>query len=469
MKTAKRPSRVVVAGAGLVGSLLAILLKKRGHDVVLHERRSDPRAKGYVGGRSINLALSDRGLLALELAGIGKEIEEVAVAMPGRLTHAIDGASTFLPYGLNGEAIRSVSRGGLNIRLLDLVEQAGVPIHFAQVCTGVSKGSLQPGSSDKPMATFVDDQGATSTTTADIVVGADGAFSAVRRALQETDRFDFSQTYLEHGYKELAIPPGPGGSFLLEKHALHIWPRSSYMMIALPNLDGSFTCTLFFRFESGGSGTDAAFASFTTLDTPNKARSFFAQTFPDALALMPDFDEQWRNNPSSSLCTVRCYPWSRAGKVMLIGDAAHAVVPFFGQGMNCGFEDCRVLMEVLDECDDDWAVAMPRYEQARKENADAIATLALENFVEMRDKVSDPDFVLRKKVEAVLARLCPDKLIPSYTMVTFRPHLPYAEALGRSRAQDRVLDAVLQDPTLRSTYADEPAAPRLKALVDQML
>jgi kynurenine 3-monooxygenase len=274
--------------------------------------------------------------------------------------------------------------------------------------------------------------------------------------MQRTDRFEYAQTWLPHGYKELAIPTGADGSFLLDKNALHIWPRSSFMLIALPNVDGSFTCTLFFAL-------DGEQDSFSALDTPTKARAFFARVFPDALALMPDFEDQWATNPVSSLCTVRCSPWHR-GRTMLIGDAAHAIVPFFGQGMNCGFEDCTVLMQILDETDDDWDRALPLYSERRKENGDAIATLALENFVEMREKVADPAFLYRKKVEAALARTFPGEVTPSYTMVTFRPDLPYREALAQSRAQDRILDRLVVDDRVREFIDVLPSPPELRAL-----
>jgi kynurenine 3-monooxygenase len=351
-----------------------------------------------------------------------------------------------MPYGLNGEAIRSVSRGGLNITLLDLLDAASVPVRFEHRCDDVDLAAHR--------ARFSTPAGPVELT-GDVVVGADGAFSAVRAAMQRTDRFDYSQTYLPHGYKELAIPAGTGGAFLLDKNALHIWPRSSFMLIALPNVDGSFTCTLFFALDGDKE-------SFAALDTPAKAHAFFADVFPDALALIPDFDAQWAGNPVSSLCTVRCFPWHR-GRAFLIGDAAHAIVPFFGQGMNCGFEDCRVLMDILADTNDDWDAALPRYSLARKENSDAIATLALENFIEMREKVADPAFVYRKKVEAALARAFPDEITPAYTMVTFRPDLSYAQALARSRAQDRVLDRLVADARVRSLLETEPSSSALHA------
>lgn len=411
---------ITIVGAGLVGSLLAILLARRGYKVHVVERRADPRIAGVVGGRSINLALSDRGLLALEKAGIAREIERVAIPMRGRLVHTLDGNSALLPYGIADQSIRSVSRGGLNLALIELAaKEPSVSFQFDARCTGLGDGAVLH---------VVSPTGKQSTISSDILIGADGAYSAVRYAMQISERFDYSQEHLAHGYKELTIAPSSG----LEKNALHIWPRSSFMLIALPNLDDTFTCTLFFAMEGE---TD----SFAALKTTSAARAYFERVFPDALKLMPSFDEDWQDNPVSSLVTIRCKPWSLKGHTMLIGDAAHAIVPFFGQGMNAGFEDCRVLMEILDETNDDWTRAMPAFEKARKENADAIAVLALENFVEMRDKVADPAFLLEKRIEKRLAQLAPGVFIPKYTMVTFTPSMPYAEALRRGRAQDELL------------------------------
>ena len=408
-----RNQRITVVGAGLVGSLLSILLARRGYQVHVIERRPDPRFGKLVGGRSINLALSDRGLLALDRAGIADDVANVSIPMRGRMVHTLEGNPALLPYGVGDQAIRSVSRGGLNTTLIELAaRENNVTLTFARE---LGEGEL---------AVHDDDR---------IVIGADGAFSAVRYAMQRRDRFDYSQEYLAHGYKELNIPPGSS----LDKNALHIWPRASFMLIALPNVDGSFTCTLFLELDT-----------FATLgQSVGVAREWFGKTFPDALALMPHFEDDWQRNPTSSLVTVRCFPW-HVGNTMLIGDAAHAIVPFFGQGMNAGFEDCRVLMEILDDTDDDWSLAMPAFESARKKNADAIAVLALENFVEMRDKVADPVFLAKKKIERRLATLVPDLVTPLYTMVTFSPHIPYAEALRRGRAQERVLDAAVKIPDI---------------------
>jgi kynurenine 3-monooxygenase len=452
--------KVTIVGAGLVGSLLAILLARRGYLVEVIERRPDPRTGRVVGGRSINLALSDRGLKALERAGIAQDIEKVAIPMPGRTIHAKDGTTAFQPYGLHGQAIRSVSRGGLNTALLELChKEKNVRVAFDRRCVGADL--------ERPSIFVETAAGDRVEVETDILIAADGAFSAVRTEMQKVDRFEYSQSYLEHGYKELVIPAADlRGTFQLDKNALHIWPRSSFMLIALPNLDGSFTCTLFFPMESAS--PDAP--SFASLRDPAKARAFFAEHFADALALMPTFDRDWADNPVSSLVTVKCAPWTRNGKVLMMGDAAHAIVPFFGQGMNAGFEDARVLMDVLDETrgadgKDDWGAAMPRFFQLRKPNADAIATLALENFVEMRDKVGQPAFLFRKKVEAHIARLCPDQLVPAYTMVTFTPEMPYAEALARARKQDAILDAACALPGIGEALVSGTLDDDLKRIV----
>ncbi len=450
---------VAIVGSGLVGSLLALGLKRRGFDVAIFERRPDPKTSGVIGGRSINLALSDRGLLGLASAGVLGDVEQVAIPMPGRRMHARDGSTTYMPYGLHGEAIRSVSRGGLNQTLIELCRAAEIPITFDAACLDVELGTGK--------ITFERRDGSRVLVEAGLVAGADGAFSAARRPFLRTDRFDYRQDYLAHGYKELTIPAGPDGSFLIEKNALHIWPRQSFMLIALPNLDGSFTCTLFLAFDDDA---EAAGASFSALQTPELARAFFAEHFQDALSLTPDFETQWATNKVSSLSTVRCFPWVR-GCTFLIGDAAHAIVPFFGQGMNAGFEDCRVLFEALDDGGvftvEALQALLPAWQVSRKADADGIAELALQNFVEMRDKVGSPAFLFRKSVEAAFARACPDTVTPAYTMVTFRPRLGYAQALKKSHDLDRVLDELCVDADVAAfvrgdTEKSEPARRRFE-------
>lgn len=418
---------IAIIGAGLVGSLAAIYLAKRGYNVSIFERRGDMRKGGAEAGRSINLALSTRGIRALEEVGLAEPIKGVAIPMHGRMMHDIQGKLTFQAYGKEGQFINSISRSNLNIVLMDAAEAHGVTIVFNQRCTGINF--------DQTSLTLADNKGATTTKQFDLIIGADGAFSAVRWAMQVTDRFNFSQHYIEHGYKELHIPAGANGSFKLEKNALHIWPRESFMMIALPNPDGSFTCTLFFPFEGN--------PSFKTLNSANAIQAFFEKTFPDAIPLLGDLQGDFRENPTSSLVTIKCFPWVK-NKTFLIGDAAHGIVPFYGQGMNAGFEDCRILNQLLDQLKDDWDQVLPAFQKSRKENTDAIAQLALDNFVEMRDLVADAEFLLRKKIEARLHQLYPDKWIPLYSMVTFSPNIPYAQAYATGLRQKKIMDEVMK-------------------------
>jgi len=424
--------KIAIIGAGLVGSLLSIYLAKRGYKISVFERRGDMRAVGFVGGRSINLALSNRGLRALDEVGLADAIKSVAIPMHRRVMHDRESNLTFQPYGKEGQFINSVSRSALNIVLMNKAEQLGVDFHFDQRITHIDL--------DK---TTVDCRPSTVDNKFDYIIGADGAFSVVRGAMQITDRFDYSQDYTDHGYKELHIPPGMAGSFKLEKNALHIWPRESFMMIALPNPDGSFTCTLFFPFN----GTP----SFDKLKTDAEVSMFFETTFPDAVDLMPSLLEDYNSNPTSSLVTIRCYPWVK-NKTLLIGDAAHAMVPFYGQGMNAGFEDCRILNQMLNNHNDDWTTVLSLFEQTRKKDADAIAQLALDNFIEMRDLVADADFLLRKKIEARLHQLFPTRWIPLYSMVTFYDDMPYSVALETGAKQRKIMDEVMKAKDLEANW-----------------
>jgi kynurenine 3-monooxygenase len=420
---------ITIIGAGLVGSLLSIYLSKRGYRVSIYERRPDMRKMSMSAGRSINLALSDRGIKALEEVGIMDDIRKIAIPMHGRQLHPIDGSPAFQPYGKEGQFINSVSRGELNRKLMDLAEKNGVDIYFNERCDSINwiTNEIQFTNTETQQA---------SNTKQDLIFGSDGAYSAARLSHQlQHDRFQYEQYYIDFGYKELTIPAGPDGRFLLEKNALHIWPRGNYMLIALPNVDGSFTCTLFFPFEGE--------PSFASLDTPEKVRSFFSQTFSNAAALMPALEDEFARNATSSLVTVKCFPWIRQDKFALIGDAAHAIVPFFGQGMNCGFEDCAVLNKLMDKHGDDWSSLLLEYQQLRKPDGDAIADLALNNFVEMRDKVADPAFLLQKKIEARFSNKFPDKWTPAYSLVTFSPHVRYSEALKRGNEQQAIMDEVM--------------------------
>lgn len=439
-----KSKHIAIVGAGLVGSLLAIYLRKRGYKITVFERRGDMRKKGAEGGRSINLALSNRGIRALEDVGLAEPLKKVAIPMHGRMMHDRKGNLTFQPYGKQGQFINSVSRSGLNIVLMDEAEKMGVEFFFDQRIEKVDLADTLLQFKSSPPSTTGSGPRTMDRTPFDLIIGADGAFSAVRGALQVTDRFDYAQDYIDHGYKELSIPAGAGGNFQIEKNALHIWPRESFMLIALPNPDGSFTCTLFFPFEGK--------VAFDKLKTDSDIKQFFEETFPDAFKMMPDLLNDFNTNPTASLVTVKCFPWVR-NKTLLIGDAAHAIVPFFGQGMNAGFEDCRILNELLDKHQDNWDMVLPAFQQQRKPDTDAIAQLALDNFIEMRDLVGGADFLLRKKIEAKLHELYPDKWIPLYSMVTFHDNLRYTDAYQTGQRQKKIMDEVMKTPGIENTWS----------------
>ncbi|MCX6320170.1 MAG: NAD(P)/FAD-dependent oxidoreductase [Bacteroidetes bacterium] len=441
---------VTIVGAGLVGSLLSIYLSKRGHRVKIYEGRNDMRKGKALGGRSINLALSDRGLLALEKVGLAEEIRNISIPMHGRYIHHVDGSTAFQPYGKEGQYINSVSRATLNMKLMDLAEAQGVSIQFHSRCTGVDW--------QKNNVTFEISNTESLVSHFELLFAADGAFSAARLQHQlQHPKFNYQQYYIDCGYKELTIPPSVSGDFAMEVNALHIWPRKDYMLIALPNLDKTFTCTLFFPFEGA--------ASFSKLTTPEAVKAFFEETFPDAVALMPDYINEFFNNPTSSLVTVKCHPWIREDKFALIGDAAHAIVPFFGQGMNCGFEDCRVLDELIDTYQDDWSQILDAYQTLRKPDGDAIADLAINNFTEMREKTADPVFLLQKKIEARLHEKYPDRWIPAYSQVTFSPNIRYSEALRRGLRQEAIMQEVMKMDNIAEQWQDESL---LQKIVEQV-
>ncbi|MBL4715539.1 MAG: FAD-dependent monooxygenase [Bacteroidia bacterium] len=420
--------QISIFGAGLVGSLLALFLAKRGHKIKVYEKMSDMRKEEMSAGRSINLALSDRGWRALDLVGVGDDIRKVAIPMKGRLMHGHDGSLTFQSYGKEEQCIYSVSRGGLNMSLMDFAEaDPNVELFFNQSCKDVNLDTCEATVENEKTSEL-------SSVRSDLIFGADGGGSAVRQSMNKFDDFNFSDTFLEHGYKELTIPAINGNEWAIEKEVLHIWPRGNMMLIALPNLDGSFTCTLFFPMKGE--------ISFESLKAEDDIMNFFNNEFPDVVPHMPTLVEDFLINPSSILGYIKCAPWTYGNKVALIGDAAHAIVPFYGQGMNAGFEDCTILNEIMDDSDD-WQEIFHQYELQRKENSDAICDLALRNFIEMRDLVADPDFLYRKKIEAKLYKEFPDKWIPLYSMVTFT-HMPYSEALQLGEKHDKAIKEIME-------------------------
>ena len=444
--------KVTIVGAGLVGSLLSIYLSKRGYKVNVFERRADMRLETMSAGRSINLALSDRGWRGLEGVGIADDIKKISIPMYGRFIHHKDGTNAYQPYGKDNQAIYSVSRADINMKLMDLAEQQeNVNIQFNKKCTLINRKDLA--------ITFEDNlTKETSNTSADLLFGADGAFASSRLSIQlQSDRFEYNQHYIDCGYKELIIPAGKNGEFLLDKNALHIWPRGSFMMIALPNPDGNFTCTLFLPFEGE--------KSFSNLKTDKQVEDFFKSEFSDAFTLMPTLISDFKTNVTASLVTVKCFPWVFDNKIGLIGDAAHAIVPFYGQGMNCGFEDCVVLNELIEKHNDDWDIIFPEYEQLRKPDGDAIADLAIANFVEMRDKTADPKFILQKKIEAKFSQHYPDKWIPLYSMVTYSPHIRYSTALKEGQKQQKIMDEIMALNNIESIWeSDEIESEILKRI-----
>ncbi|HXA01921.1 MAG TPA: NAD(P)/FAD-dependent oxidoreductase [Cytophagaceae bacterium] len=427
--TTNNQQLITIVGAGLVGSLLSLYLRKQNFEVKILERRKDPRTGNVDHGRSINLALSHRGIRALKEAGVQISILEKAIPMRGRMIHDVKGKRNFIPYGEQGQMIYSVSRSELNRMLIEEAEKAGASINFNASCHEIDF---------KNSSITINQEGQEQKISSDIILGADGAFSDVRSAMQKYDKFNYSQEYLEHGYKELQIP-AKDGKHQLEKNALHIWPREKFMLIALPNLDGSFTCTLFLPHEGA--------VSFSKLKDNVSLKKFFKKYFSDVYGLMPDLEKYFFGNPTSSLVTIKCSPWYFE-RTMLIGDAAHAIVPFYGQGMNCGFEDCVVLDELIAKHNENWETILNEYQLLRKPDSDAIADLAIANFVEVRDKTADPVFLLQKKIEARFSEKHPDKWIPLYTMVTFSPKIRYSKALQGGNKQQSIMDKIMAMPDI---------------------
>jgi kynurenine 3-monooxygenase len=449
-------NQITILGGGLVGSLSSILLARQGYQVNIYERRPDMRTSAGYAGRSINLALSDRGFRGLEKAGIAEEIKAISIPMHGRFLHNKDGSSGYQAYGKEGQAIYSVSRAGINMRLMDLAEkEPNVCFHFEQKCTeiDVKTGTCQFESGK--------DQSRMQVKSATVISG-DGAFSIGRLSMQlQTEKFDYQQFYINCGYKELTIPAKAGEGdlrFAMEKNALHIWPRGEFMMIALPNPDGSFTCTLFMPFD-GKNG-------FENLKTHKEVKTFFEREFSDTIALIPDLETDFFKNPTSSLVTVKCLPWHVADKLLLMGDAAHAIVPFYGQGMNCGFEDCIVFDDLVKQYKGDWQSTYQAFEKLRKPNADAIAELAINNFIEMRDLVAQPRFQLQKKIETHFAKLHPEKWIPLYSMVTFSPEIPYSVALAEGKKQQAIMDKILAMADIENKWDTKEVEEMILSLIN---
>lgn len=442
-----RPGALTLIGAGLAGSLLGIFFARRRFTPKLFERRADMRREQISAGRSINLALADRGIHALARAGVIDAVRPLMIPMRGRLIHDRDGGTSLQPYGQNErEVIYSVSRGELNKLLMTEFErQARTAVRFRHNCRGINF--------ERGIATLVDEaSGETHEIAGAPIVAADGAASAVREALVNADIATASEDVLPHQYKELAIPSGPDGSHRMDPNALHIWPRGGYMLIALPNIDGSFTVTLFLPAQGA--------ESFAALTDAAGVRALFSRRFPDALALIPQLAHDFFANPTGNMVTVHCSTWHAGATALLLGDAAHAIVPFHGQGMNCAFEDCVALDELLDELLDeheDWGALFGEFERRRKPNAAAIAEMALENYVEMRDSVRSPRFQLQKALSLELERRFPDRFVPRYSMVMFHHEIEYAEAFARGQVQQSILDQLTEDA------ADMPSVDMAKA------
>ncbi len=420
-----KDKKIMIVGAGLCGSLLAIVLAQKGYNVSVFEKRGDMREEEMSAGRSINLALSSRGIEALKLASMDEALHNECIPMHGRMVHPLGTDAFIAPYsGRQGEYINSISRGGLNIALLNKAASfSNVKLNFNHACNDVML--------DKGIAHFKHSKtGNIFEEKADIIIGTDGAGSAVRKAMfDKTSQFNYSQQFLTHGYKELSIAPTENGQWQLEKNALHIWPRGQFMIIALPNLDGSFTVTMFHPYD-GENG-------FNALDNKEKVSHFFEKYYPELIPYMPNYAEEYFNNPIGSLGTVKCFPW-QSGKALIMGDAAHAIVPFYGQGMNASFEDVNVFNKLLETHDDDWPTIFTEFQQARAHNTNAIADLAVDNFYEMRDKVSDTVFMRKRKLETALEQNFQD-YFSKYSLVTFRPDIPYSIAMEQGRKQDNLL------------------------------
>jgi len=441
---------IAIIGSGLVGSLLAIYLRKKGHGVTVFDRRPDIRTIEF-SGRSINLAMSDRGWKALEKVGVDSKIRELAIPMDKRAMHLKDTPMYFQKYGKEGEAIWSISRGVLNKRMIDLAEAEGSEFRFGEKLWDIDlpEAKIYTGASEK---------GEWKEHSFDIVFGCDGAFSRVRHKMQRQSRFDYSQDFIDVGYKELSIPANADGSHKLDRNSFHIWPRGRFMLIAMPNLDGSFTCTLFLPFEGG--------VSFENIKTEKAAKAFFMEYFPDVGNEIENLTKDFFGNPTSTMVTMKCYPWTYWDKVVLVGDSAHAVVPFYGQGMNAGFEDIHELDALMELHGDRWDLIFDRYQKTRKPNADAIAELSYRNFMEMSSKTADPKFLLQKKIERHFEAKHPEKWEPVYSRVTFSDR-PYTEALALGDLQEGIMKQIMELPNIEEIWDSKEVEDRMLALLGE--
>ena len=435
-----KKEKILIVGAGLCGSMLALRMAQRGYQVVVYESRSDLRKSDISAGRSINLALSNRGLKALRMAGIEEKARELCIPMKGRLMHDVASNTFESNYsGRQGEFINSISRGDLNGLLLTEAEKySNVKIHFNTRCLEIDIetkiASFQSIDSEKQF-----------TVQADVIFGTDGAGSSLRKSYEKQfPEFSVTQDFLTHGYKELEIPADINGNHIISKEHLHIWPRGDYMLIALPNMDGSFTVTLFLSYSEG-------LYNFDNLVTEEKIIEFFKKDFPDTLSLIPDILKEFENNPTGKLGTIKCYPWSYKGNTLLLGDSSHAIVPFYGQGMNASFEDVYVFDNVLNQFEGDWLTVFSEFQKQRKIDTDAIADLAIDNYYEMRDHVANPLFKEKRIVEMNLEKYFPTEYFSKYSLVTFNEYIGYHEAMTKGRAQDKVLLKMAENPIYSSS------------------
>lgn len=448
MNRMQTKKNIAIIGSGLVGSLLAIYLKKRGHDVTVFDRRRDVRTVEF-SGRSINLAMSNRGWEALRKVGVEDEIRQIALPLDKRAMHVNEKPLYFQKYGKEGEAIYSISRGILNRKMIDLAENAGVVFKFEEKVWDIDLGEAK-------IYTGESERSEWKSYKYDLVFGADGAFSRVRHKMQRQSRFNYSQHFIDVGYKELTIPANADGSHKLDNSSFHIWPRGEFMLIAMPNLDGSFTCTLFMPFEGE--------VSFETIGTEAAAESFFSEYFPDIKDDISNLTNDFFKNPTSAMVTMKCFPWTYQNTVALVGDSAHAIVPFYGQGMNAGFEDISVLDSLIEKYGDDWEHIFKEYENSRKPNADAIAELSYRNLVEMSSKTANPKFLLQKKIEKKFSEKHPDKWLPLYSRVTFSDR-PYAEALAIGDEQRTIMEKIMKIDDIEEIWDGEEVENKiLKAL-----